>query len=302
MRKLQTIIPLAAALFLVAGISGAEAGAVTYDFNSLASGVTSGGIQTYMQTLLSGQATATIQVLNVNGTNVSTVQTDRTYTGDGHVVGPYVSGTATPLTLGTSDGATQHLTTYDTFIRNNTSYTGWEFVFSGIIIDSVQFDYEIFPDGACPKLTNCGASLGNGLYANQPDFTFSTDLGTVFHYYANKPGGTANAATGLQAGSTYNESPCTDNNTTNTCINPSGTSTEPAPQLIGTTSLLNVGGATTLKFVDWPAMIGIDNLVINFHTPPGGGGGGQSPVPEPATLLLVGGGLAAALRRRKRQA
>lgn len=55
-----------------------------------------------------------------------------------------------------------------------------------------------------------------------------------------------------------------------------------APQNMGTLSNINVNGATGLRFQDWPAEIGIDNLVIAGHA-----------VPEPATLPLLAGGLLA---------
>jgi hypothetical protein len=37
--------------------------------------------------------------------------------------------------------------------------------------------------------------------------------------------------------------------------------TETAPQLIGTYSV-NLTGATSLEFIDWPATIGVDNMTL----------------------------------------
>jgi PEP-CTERM motif len=71
----------------------------------------------------------------------------------------------------------------------------------------------------------------------------------------------------------------------------SGSGSELAPQLIGTWSG-QLSGVTRLDFIDWPATIGIDNLVVD-------------PVPEPSTLLLTGSALASGLvwlRSRRRRA
>jgi hypothetical protein len=269
----------------------ASASIVLFDFNGLASGVgatggtgTYGSIQNYMRSLLTGGATVTVS---------AGVVTDKTYTGDGHVVGPGTT-LAQPVTLGTSDRdpnltANQHLTTYDTFIHNDTSTspasTNWSFVFSGFVIDRISFDYEIFPDGTCTALTTtaCG---GTGL-PNRPDMTVTAGVTQLFHYYGQTPG------TGGTS-SPYVESPCTDLTTGGgtSCV---GT-TEAAPQLIGTTGWLNVG-SNSFNFMDWPAMIGIDNFQIDYHTNPGP----TAAVPEPGTMILLGSGLAAAFARRKKR-
>ena len=209
MTKRLLTIPLAMALSLFAANS-ALAGTVTltFDFNSLGSGASSTAIKTYMQSVLGGYGTVT----SVSAGAVA----DKTYNGDGHVVGPGTSS-VTSVTLGTSDGSTQHLTSYDTFIRNVAGQSAFSFSFSGLSITGVSFDYEIFPDGSCTSLTStgCGGSAVGGIYPNQPDFKFTTNLGDVFQYYGKTPGTTG--------GSTYVESPCTDTSSSTTAANCSST-------------------------------------------------------------------------------
>jgi hypothetical protein len=153
-------------------------------------------------------------------------------------------------------------------------------------ITSVSFDYEIFPNGDCPVLnsTSCGGAPVAGIYPKQPDFTLTTNLGQVFRYLGVTPGSAYPA--GQPGGPSTTHSP-----------NSGAVSNELAPQAIGFTGLLtvNVAGATTFTFTDWPATIGIDKLTINTQT--------QTVVPEPGTILLLGSGLAGyCARRRSRKA
>jgi hypothetical protein len=66
-------------------------------------------------------------------------------------------------------------------------------------------------------------------------------------------------------------------------------------QAIGTTSLIDTDGAQKLIFSDWPAEIGIDNLVITGYCDP------SENVPEPATLAMLGLGLVGVAGSRRRQ-
>jgi hypothetical protein len=69
------------------------------------------------------------------------------------------------------------------------------------------------------------------------------------------------------------------------------------PQNIGVASL-NLSGAHSLTFVDWPAEVGIDNLKINGCTPTEPRCG-QGDLPEPSSLPLAGLALAAILAVRR---
>jgi hypothetical protein len=226
-----------------------RADSVVFDFNSLANGAGNSSVQANMNNKL-GAAGSVI---------VAGSQASNAYTGDGHVVGP--GNGSTSLTLATSDGTTQHLSTKDTFIDNISSSTEISMIFSGLKIYGVSFDYEIFPDGTCPTGTGCGS--------NFPDFTFNADGALVFTKMGVTPGNT---------GALDTHSPA------------SGSSgTERAPQFLGQSGTWTFpNGVTKLEFVDWPATIGIDNLTITTTTP------------EPATMTLIGMGMLglASLRRR----
>jgi hypothetical protein len=195
---------------------------------------------------------------------VSGAVASNSYNGDGHVVGP--GNGSTSLTLGTSDGSTSHLSTKDLFITNiANSSTEIKMVFTGLSILSVSFDYEIFPDGSCAKGSNCGS--------NWPDFTFDANGNVVFHTLAVQPSSGTHSP---DSGSTH---------------------TEKAPQFIGQSGTINfASGVSTLEFLDWPATIGIDNLVITYdpHGP-------STPTPEPVSMALAGTGLVGIyfLRRHK---
>ena len=273
----------------IGGESSAFAGVITFDFNSLADGKSNSYVDTYMQ-----------DVLNTNGLQgdgnsvvVTGSKAEQNYTGDNYVVGPRVqTGTrwkrvngqwvevpvygVTSVTLGntehaTVDGAPWVAGAADTFLVNSgADRITMTFDFK---IYSVQFDYEIFPNAQCADGTKASCTM--------PDFTFRADDTNVFQQLGVMPG----------TGGTYLNSPH------------SGANAEKAPQYLGVSGLWNFqNGVNKLEFVDWPVMIGIDNLVINTDQPGGGTPTGSS-VPEPTTLTLFGLGLAAiGYQRRKRAA
>jgi hypothetical protein len=284
------LLPL---LAMFAGlVTTGSAATFTFSFNPLSSGANSSAIATYMDGVLGCTGCVT----------VTGAVADRTYTGEGFVVGP----NGKPATLGTTDGATSNspsstscptsVTTScaDTFISNtadNSSFVSSEMsiVFSlpgGDTISNVSFDYEIFPDGTCPTLSNCGTNHGN-----LGDFTFTTGTDAnptqVFETFAVAP---SSATSGNPANTGGDGTSTKDGNTTIS-----------APQFIGTTGVLTVNKVSELNFVDWPATIGVDNLTITTVPPDR-----QPPVPEPSSVVLLAtaslGALAAMHRKFRKQA
>ena len=281
---MQKPILLALGVFLSAGVSG-YAASVTFNFNSLSSGAESGSgsqvqqtslaIQNYMDSVLTAAGCSGCGVTVLTGTSGSGVSmgavADQTYTGEGHVVGPVISGVVKPVTLGTTDGAMLNSvtpnSTYDTFIANTTDGSSQlsnqitlQFVgFAGKTLTVNSFDYEIFPDGSSeqpPGMTFEAGNNTNGVDAAVSSF------------------GTGGTQTGVTPGSG-------DGNETHSTLSGTG-GTEASAQYIGTwapTAGITLTGNSELDFIDWPATIGIDDLSITYNT---------SSVPEPASIALLG--------------
>ena len=235
------------------------AATATFNFNGLNAGATNATISSTMTATL--QAVVPGASVAVTGATAAT-----TYNGDGHVVGP--GNGATSYTLGT-----------DAFLTNDSarSSTTIQMVFSGVSITGISFNYEIFPNATCTSVTNCSGGL--------PDFTFKAGATTAaLTTYLHKVAGAPSATDATKTGTTYTHSP----------ISGSG-NTERAPQYIGSFSAALPAGTSVLQFIDWPVLIGIDDLVITTGGPSG------IVVPEPGTLALFGAGLLglAGLRRRR---
>ena len=273
--------------FLGAGVF-ASAGTYTFNFNTLP-GSSSGANATNNSAAIAAYMTAQLVAQGCVGCSVSVAGgvSDKTYTGEGYVVGPTSGHTVSPVTLGNTDGATNNAGAgntaaagaTDTFLANtadNSSTVSSQItlIFSGLTVASASFDYEIFPDGTCPSLSNCGGSS----HTNLPDFEFTTGGGA----------GTPVAAFGT-AGIRYGVVPGSGDGNQTHSTHSTWASAETAPQYIGVSGTLALPNVTELNFVDWPATIGIDDLVITTS------------VPEPSSVLLFGtAGLALFLSLRRR--
>jgi hypothetical protein len=269
----QRQLTLLAGTVLLLGSALSARADYNFNFNSLTPSLTqsdqSTAIANYMDSVLGGTCATmlncvTVSGLNSGGTAGGGVAVDQKYTGDGFVVGN-VSGSpavVTPVTLGNTDNAATNnagTKAYDSFISNTADPEGSNGpaqLSQGILITfkngvsltgTFTFDYEIFPDGTCPSLSNCGGT-GN---PNLPDLDFSATGGTTSasHTY-------------------YGVAPSTLSDGSSTHSVSSGTGgTETAPQYIGVSQAFTLTGATSLSFMDWPATIGVDNLKLVTTTP-----------------------------------
>jgi len=261
----------------------------TFNFNALnyvALNTTneSSSIQSILQSQLqSSPGCSSCKVYVLNGTsgsgNSMGAVVDRTYNGEGYVVGPTNGTSVVSETLGDTPPATSFTngnSTYDystvsagynnSFLANTTDYGSHQIsnqitlLFTGLTITAASFNYEIFPDNHAQ---------------GTPDFIFQAGNNTngvdtlIFQRFGVTPGTTNGSNT---------HSP-----------NSHSTGTETNVQYIGSWSgaLNNV---TELDFVDWPATIGIDNLSICYGTGTCSvtiNGSGPS-VPEPMSVVLLG--------------
>ncbi len=252
----SAVTSLAGIFFVLSTGMFAHADTFTFNYTGLTENQTAASTATSVQTYMNHQLGSAGTVTEAGGI------TDNGYTADGHVVGPstgpWYNPTVTPYTLGTKDGGTFLVNDSAGISPHPGNSNDINFVFSltgGAKITSVSFDYEIFPDNSCPSLP-CGSV---------PDIELAADGVQKFIAYGITPGDAG--------GSTYTAS----------VANPYSWSPETGPQLIGSTTVNNLS-ASSLDFIDWPATIGIGNVVVttNGHTQDIGA------VPEPASIVLLG--------------
>ena len=296
-------------LLLLAGAAIPAFGTTfTFNFNSLTGYSSSAGDQ---ESSIASQLTTQLQTVcpscTITATSGAAAVIDKTYTGEGYVVGPTSGDHFMPETLGDTPGPTAGVNNPDVSgdaIASNSQYSystlhneGFtnqflsntndssnqlaseiSFQFSGLTISGASFNFEAFPSNA-----GAGFEFEAGKNTNGTDTLIYSQNGV-------KPCGTVNGCGGAPAG-TDGSSTVSSNNNPETNV-----------QYIGSWSDISGGtgplSATELDFVDWPPTIGIDNLTITFSTPPSG-------VPEPGSFVLLGTAALGALliaRRRPRQA
>lgn len=257
------VAALAALVLALGGTRSVYATTLTFSFAGLANAASDTKIQKYMNSVIQKDMNPVLS--SAGSVKLKGAVASNSYTGDGHVVGPNSGNNYTSVTLDNSDGI---------FIMNNTpgGYNEMDMTFTGLKIYSVAFDYEIFPDGTCAN----GSKNKHGHYINcssWPDFTFKANGQQVFETLGVMPG---------NPGAPWPDSPAMHNG-------------ETAPQYLGVGSL-NSGilafknGVSYLQFMDWPAIIGVDNLKVT-----------TTPTPEPGIVPLLGLtllGVGGALRRR----
>lgn len=245
MRRLAARL-VACLCFLGVAAPSASAGLISFDFNGLADGDGNSTVQTYLNGILA--------IAHPGGAvTVSGSQAENNYTGEGYVVGPVSGSFVNPETLGTSDWGVHHSGPLDTFLVNQSAFDRITMTFS-FPIYSASFDYEIFPDGTCPQSSpSC-----QPVTANWPDFTFAAGSTVQFRTLSVVPGTFGTFPHSPNSGIVLNEL---------------------APQFLGLSGNWDFpSGVTTLEFIDWPRMIGMDNLRLT------------DVVPEPASVFLMGSG------------
>jgi hypothetical protein len=255
--------------FVLATAAPASATLITFDFNSIpltgnaphTSGTTLDGLSKAADSfLIQSNMNAVLAAASIPSTaTVTGALATLNYTADGFGIGP---------TLGTSDGATSYtdashpsLASPDKFIMNDdfpifgSASSSITIQFTNLALGTVSFDWEIFADSTC-STPPCSTHPSN---SNFPNLDFWVD--------------------GIHQGSTP---------TFLASVIPGQ-----AAQGIGTASFaLNLpAGTHTLRFVDWPPEIGIDNLTIQTCRSTDRGCLGLA-VPEPSPLSLAGLALA----------
>jgi hypothetical protein len=254
--KIPAATVLLAAVMLSA-VSKADAVGISLNFNSIGT-----GNNTAVQSYLDAQAGA-------GNITVHGAVAGRTYNGDGFV---FKDSYNIRETLGTSEFVNGVLVpnstnsrnlVYDTFLYNvggegatNTPYGSYgddKIVFDfRTAINGISFDWEIFPDASCQhpgEWNGCGSRLA---LTNLPDFELWAGTGSqrLYHYYT---------------GDANNNFPIvTDNH-------------NDYPQGIGHFSVTFATPVTHVEFVDWPARIGVDNIVTEVRL-----------LPEPPMMALLG--------------
>ena len=181
MRFIKRVAPAIAVAVSLVAAGFAPAGQIAFNFASLNSNDTAAQIGAALST----QAGSTVTVS-------SGVQIENTYTGDNHVVGPTVSGTVVPWTLGDSGGTVTNPTAPTVTNPSYTNYLGTTSSFTmtfSVPVYSVEFDFEIYPD-ASPPVPQFEFSTADASNHASTIYYNSTSMGTLWTVNAIAPGAT----------------------------------------------------------------------------------------------------------------
>lgn len=147
---------LALSFCFLAMCTAAQAGTVTFNFSSIASGSTDATVSS----VLTGQLGAgkSVAVTGVYATN--------SWNGDGHVLSSV--NTLSGQNVGTN-GSNASSTTF--LMNNNQTASSNDILmtFTGLQVTGISFNLEIFPDNSCASSSTCGTGTPP---SNLPDFTF----------------------------------------------------------------------------------------------------------------------------------
>jgi len=271
------VVPITTSILAFA-TSSAFAMPILFDFNDVADGAGNSTVQARMQAVLDSAAPG--MMVTVTG-----ARGEKNYTGDNHVVGPVSGGMVTPLTLGNTDQGLQHALPWDSYLVNSTlnGNDRITMLFNRPIY-AVAFDFQIFPDATCPNGGETGCP--NTSDPDWPDFRLraGSAAGTTeyFRVHALDPSMMTSPALPGEVSIVAPASP----GLLESPISYGVWGKEKAPQLLALSgNWYFEDGVTKLEFIDWPRLIGIDNLRINL--------------PEPGTLWLLGLGLGLGLWLRR---
>jgi hypothetical protein len=155
---------------LTMAICSHASASVLFSFDAGSETTNDGTIATAMNAELTSAGYSNVTVASTGA------ERTRSYNGEGYVNGPTLSS-------GSSDY----------FIINDDPSDRFSFTFTNLLIRSISFDWEIFPNGDCPYSTNSnscyvdGPPVAGDPNPDWPDFTFQANGVTFFSALAIKP-------------------------------------------------------------------------------------------------------------------
>jgi hypothetical protein len=277
----------------------------TFTFNSLTGYSSSAGNQ---ESSIASQLQAQLRTAlgcsacTVSATSGTVAVIDKTYTGEGYVVGPTSSGSVISETLGDTPN---NQTIYNTAAQSTAANASGTGLAGAGAFGNSQYSYSQlnsngFNTQFLSNTNDSSSQLGNeisfqfsGLTITGASFNFEafpSDAGAGFEFEAGNHTSGTDTLIFSQSGVTPSSSGSDGSSTRSPNDNP-----ETNVQYIGNWSG-SFAASTELDFIDWPPTIGIDDLTITYTT---------STVPEPGSVFLLGGAALGTLliaRRRLRRA